>query len=232
MRTHPAVLRDEIGSYLGIPLLTPEEHALGSLCAIDSLPRVWSERDVALLTELAQSAITEIELRRELRRRTQYERVHPVPRDSLHGVAGGGGYRALRGQQGRLVRQRPGRIRDRAVQDGSDLASRPLAGPGRRGVRHPRVGLMVQPPPPLGTPRVRSAGRVRGGILPPPRDSESRGGTHQLSPPENPARFSTQSQALPSTSATRASSSAGSYGFERNSPRNTASSWSIRSSSK
>jgi putative transposase len=84
----------------------------------------------------------------------------------------------------------PGQIGDRALQDRGDPPPRPLARTGRRGVRHPRVGLVVQPPPPPGPTRVRSSRRVRGGILPLPGDSDSRAGTHVLSPPEYPARFS------------------------------------------
>jgi transposase InsO family protein/transposase-like protein len=45
---------------------------------------------------------------------------------------------------------------DRAVQDRGDPAARPLARAGRRGVRHPAMGLVVQPSPPPGATRVCS----------------------------------------------------------------------------
>jgi PAS domain S-box-containing protein len=80
---HPAVLRNEIGAYLGIPLLTPDNHALGTLCVVDTLPRPWCQRDVDVLTELACAAVTEIELRRELLRRRQYEATLELERAHL-----------------------------------------------------------------------------------------------------------------------------------------------------
>jgi len=49
--------------YLGIPLTTTQGEGLGSFCAIDSTPRQWSEREIYIMQELAQSVMTEIELR-------------------------------------------------------------------------------------------------------------------------------------------------------------------------
>ena len=43
-------------------------HVLGTLSVVDSVPRLWSERDVGLLQDLAASAATEIELRPPARR--------------------------------------------------------------------------------------------------------------------------------------------------------------------
>ena len=48
-------------------------HVLGSFCVVDRTPRLWSERDIALLQDLAASAVTEIELRREMAQRGQAE---------------------------------------------------------------------------------------------------------------------------------------------------------------
>ena len=50
-------------AYAGVPLITADGHALGSFCAIDSLPREWTADEVAVLRELAAAAVTEIELR-------------------------------------------------------------------------------------------------------------------------------------------------------------------------
>src|SRR6185503_13678623 len=50
-------------SYAGVPLTTRGGQAAGTLCVIDTLPRVWSPRDVALLQDLAASVVTEMELR-------------------------------------------------------------------------------------------------------------------------------------------------------------------------
>ena len=71
---HSQALR-ELGwvSYAGVPLIDREGHVLGSLCVVDRMPRLWSERDIALLQDLAASAISEIELRREIAQRLQAE---------------------------------------------------------------------------------------------------------------------------------------------------------------
>lgn len=68
-REHPLV-RDNLAipdldviAYAGIPLITSDGHVLGSFCAIDHQPRSWSDHDLAVLTELAGSAMTTIELR-------------------------------------------------------------------------------------------------------------------------------------------------------------------------
>ncbi|CAA9541168.1 MAG: hypothetical protein AVDCRST_MAG88-23, partial [uncultured Thermomicrobiales bacterium] len=68
-RVHP-LLRDNLAvpdlgvvAYLGIPLVTADGHVLGSFCAIDDRPRCWTDEDIAILTELTASVMTEIELR-------------------------------------------------------------------------------------------------------------------------------------------------------------------------
>ncbi|NBC16756.1 MAG: GAF domain-containing protein [Bacteroidetes bacterium] len=66
---------DDLGvvAYLGVPLFTPSGHAIGTLCAIDETPHTWSDDDVAVLSELAEAAMTEIALREHLRERTRAE---------------------------------------------------------------------------------------------------------------------------------------------------------------
>jgi two-component system cell cycle sensor histidine kinase/response regulator CckA len=66
VRTNPAIR--ELGwiSYAGVPLVTGEGRVLGALSVIDGNPRLWSERDITLLQDLAASVVTEIELRRAL----------------------------------------------------------------------------------------------------------------------------------------------------------------------
>ncbi len=63
LRTSPAVR--ELGwiSYAGVPLTTRRGEVVGALSVIDGMPRLWSERDVALLEDLAACVVTEIELR-------------------------------------------------------------------------------------------------------------------------------------------------------------------------
>jgi signal transduction histidine kinase len=55
----------EIGvvGYAGVPLVTSEGFALGSLCAIDTKPHQWSDEDLTILADLSAAVVTEIELR-------------------------------------------------------------------------------------------------------------------------------------------------------------------------
>ncbi|WP_328453288.1 GAF domain-containing SpoIIE family protein phosphatase [Amycolatopsis sp. NBC_00438] len=50
-------------AYAGIPLTDSEGRVLGSLCAIDTRPRTWTDDEVATLTDLATMCATEIRLR-------------------------------------------------------------------------------------------------------------------------------------------------------------------------
>src|SRR6185436_11166287 len=43
--------------YFGVPLVTADEYALGTLCAIDSTPRVLSENQIQALTALSRQVI-------------------------------------------------------------------------------------------------------------------------------------------------------------------------------
>ncbi|MEO8801282.1 MAG: PAS domain S-box protein, partial [Polyangiaceae bacterium] len=52
-----------IESYLGIPLLSPDDHCLGSFCAIDTKPRHWTDEQIAIMRDLAGAASSEIKLR-------------------------------------------------------------------------------------------------------------------------------------------------------------------------
>jgi two-component system cell cycle sensor histidine kinase/response regulator CckA len=63
VRSNPAIRELSWISYAGVPLTTRGGQAAGTLCVIDTLPRVWSPRDVALLQDLAASVVTEMELR-------------------------------------------------------------------------------------------------------------------------------------------------------------------------
>jgi two-component system cell cycle sensor histidine kinase/response regulator CckA len=63
LRSNPAVR--ELGwiAYAGVPLVTRQGYVVGSFGVVDGMPRLWSERDVALLEDLAACAASEIELR-------------------------------------------------------------------------------------------------------------------------------------------------------------------------
>ena len=59
---NPAVVALGVIAYLGVPLVTPDGHALAALCAIDRTPRCWADEDVATLRDLADSMLSELEL--------------------------------------------------------------------------------------------------------------------------------------------------------------------------
>jgi len=65
-RDLPTVRSLGLRAYAGVPLITSDGHCLGSFCAVDFAPRAWRDTDIALLTELAASAVREIELRQAL----------------------------------------------------------------------------------------------------------------------------------------------------------------------
>ncbi|MEI6277763.1 MAG: ATP-binding protein [Verrucomicrobiae bacterium] len=58
-----AILDLGVISYLGMPVKSQEGFLLGSLCAINSMPRAWSAADQSLLADLARAVSTEIGLR-------------------------------------------------------------------------------------------------------------------------------------------------------------------------
>ncbi|PAP77595.1 GAF domain-containing sensor histidine kinase [Rubrivirga marina] len=74
-REHPLVqdnlaIEDlSVVAYLGVPLATPDNVVIGSLCAIAPEPRQWTERDLATLEALAESVMTEIAVRYHLEQR-------------------------------------------------------------------------------------------------------------------------------------------------------------------
>ena len=73
VRDYPEFHYDEPLAYLGIPLLSVEGLVLGSFCVLDAAPRIWSDDEVATMTDLAASVGTEIELRLDIARRVNLE---------------------------------------------------------------------------------------------------------------------------------------------------------------
>jgi GAF domain-containing protein len=68
-RNHP-LLADNLAipdlgviAYAGVPLRSPEGEVIGSFCAIDTQPRVWTAEELAILEDLNQAVMTEIMLR-------------------------------------------------------------------------------------------------------------------------------------------------------------------------
>jgi len=62
LKDNPAVQEMGAIAYAGVPLIDPDGHALGTLCVLDSRPRQWSSHQVELLTDLAESVMSEIAL--------------------------------------------------------------------------------------------------------------------------------------------------------------------------
>ncbi len=57
-----------VRAYLGVPLVV-SGHVIGSLCAIDTTPRDWSESHLNTLSDVAAIVMSEIGLRDEIKRR-------------------------------------------------------------------------------------------------------------------------------------------------------------------
>jgi PAS domain S-box-containing protein len=58
----PPVASGQVRAYLGVPLTSDSGHTVGALCVFAPVARPWSQADVTLLTELAASAVAELEL--------------------------------------------------------------------------------------------------------------------------------------------------------------------------
>ena len=52
-----------VRAYAGVPLITAQGQVLGALCALDSSPRAWSDRDVHILRLLGASVMSEVQKR-------------------------------------------------------------------------------------------------------------------------------------------------------------------------
>jgi PAS domain S-box-containing protein len=73
-RDNPLVRELGLAAYLGVPLIDPSGHALGSMCVVDRRPRDWTPEQVDVLTDLAGLVMTQIQLRAELATRGELER--------------------------------------------------------------------------------------------------------------------------------------------------------------
>ena len=84
-REHPLVadnlaVRDlDVIAYAGIPLVLSDGHSLGAFCAIDSVPRNWSEQDIETLRDLAAAVMAHLELRRALAEQGLHDRLTGLP---------------------------------------------------------------------------------------------------------------------------------------------------------
>jgi PAS domain S-box-containing protein len=70
-RDHFAFTDLRLRSYLGVPVRTRDDLVVASLCVADTRAREWTDADESQLSELAELVTTEIELRRQLRGRSE-----------------------------------------------------------------------------------------------------------------------------------------------------------------
>jgi GAF domain-containing protein len=62
LRNNPAIRDLGVIAYAGVPLMTLTGHVLGTLCAIDHEPRHWTPEQIEILSNLAGSVLSEIQL--------------------------------------------------------------------------------------------------------------------------------------------------------------------------
>jgi len=62
LRDLDVVADGQVRAYLGVPLVGKDGHVVGALCVYDAQVRAWSTDDVLVLTDLAASAVAELEL--------------------------------------------------------------------------------------------------------------------------------------------------------------------------
>ncbi len=88
-RTHSAVLELGVRAYAGVPVRSADGHVLGSVCAIDTAPRRWTDANLDVLEAIAAGIELELQLadgRRERQRLQQIVASHHAVHDLI--VAG------------------------------------------------------------------------------------------------------------------------------------------------
>ena len=79
VRDNLAVTELGVGAYAGMPLILEDGNAVGALCAIDTGPREWSERELALLGDLAAALNSIIDLHARLARQSLHDTLTGLP---------------------------------------------------------------------------------------------------------------------------------------------------------
>ncbi|MGC4042373.1 MAG: diguanylate cyclase [Armatimonas sp.] len=73
---HPMVTGDPyIRFYAGVPLITPEGYALGTLCVVDRMPRTLTEAQLKGLQALARQVVCLLEMRKQVRQKEAIEQL-------------------------------------------------------------------------------------------------------------------------------------------------------------
>jgi diguanylate cyclase (GGDEF)-like protein len=77
-----------VGAYALVPLAADDGRPIGIFCVLDAVPRQWAAADIAVLSEHAAAAATDLALRRRLARRERVERRqrHEALHDALTGL--------------------------------------------------------------------------------------------------------------------------------------------------
>jgi diguanylate cyclase (GGDEF)-like protein len=87
---HEAEIAERLGiaSYMGAPLTGDDGELLGVFCVTDVIPRAWGAREIAILSDLASGASTELALRHRIIQRERVERQlrHASRHDPLTGL--------------------------------------------------------------------------------------------------------------------------------------------------
>ena len=73
VRDNPVIKEMGVGSYLGVPLLSPGGFVIGSFCVVDHVPRDWTEQDLNDMKDFAATVMSEFSHRAQvaIRRRTE-----------------------------------------------------------------------------------------------------------------------------------------------------------------
>jgi GAF domain-containing protein len=86
LETNLAVTSFGIRAYAGIPLITAEDNAVGTLCVLDRCPRQWRNDQLALLADLAAIVVDEFRLHQLESRAAFDEQWGGVPSVSWRGA--------------------------------------------------------------------------------------------------------------------------------------------------
>jgi diguanylate cyclase len=70
-------------AYAGMPLVLSDGYAVGTLCAIDTEPHEWTERDLRILGDLAAAVATMFDLRRALNQQSLHDPLTGLPNRAL-----------------------------------------------------------------------------------------------------------------------------------------------------